>query len=141
MSLSYHPYINANRHKYLGGLFHHLVKEKTNTKNGNNKNAWQVTILEGLDVNRYTHLLDEGKKCLDMDILIYEYIGKWECQSFLFKISFIICETTWKLIYWWGLRIIVMCWYIEHALINPWKQIIWRISLQKIIFLLYKKGL
>jgi hypothetical protein len=34
MSPIYHPWIDANQHKYLGGLSHHLMKEKTNTKKG-----------------------------------------------------------------------------------------------------------
>ncbi len=31
------PCIDANGHEYLGGLFHHLVGEMTNTKNGRAK--------------------------------------------------------------------------------------------------------
>jgi hypothetical protein len=46
------PCIEASKRKYLGGLFHHPVEERTNTKKRNNKKTCQATILEGLDVNR-----------------------------------------------------------------------------------------
>ncbi len=44
----------------------------------NNKKACQATISEGLDVNWYTHLLDEGKKMPrygHINIRIYREVG------------------------------------------------------------------
>jgi hypothetical protein len=34
MSPSCHPCNDANEHEYFGGLSHHLMEEKTNTKKG-----------------------------------------------------------------------------------------------------------
>jgi hypothetical protein len=34
MRPSHHPCIDVSERKYLGGLFHHLVEEKTSTKKG-----------------------------------------------------------------------------------------------------------
>jgi len=94
MSPSCHPYIKENQRKYLDGLSHHLMKENTNIKKGiTRKHAKLQYQKDWMLIDIPTYLM-KVKKCLDMDILIYEYIGKWECQSFLFKMSFIICEAT-----------------------------------------------
>jgi hypothetical protein len=47
-----HPCIDVGEHKSFGGLFHHPVEEKRNTKKGIMEKTCHVTKLEGLDASQ-----------------------------------------------------------------------------------------
>jgi hypothetical protein len=46
-----HACIDINKCDFLGGLSHHLVKEKTNTKKGITKKTCHAITSQGLDAN------------------------------------------------------------------------------------------
>ncbi len=63
---NHHPCIDTNKCEYLGSVFHHLVEERTNTKNGITKKHvklqfWNDQML--IEIKRYAksieHQLEE----------------------------------------------------------------------------------